>query len=319
MKEALIGMVQLMFEERAHKWDEWLKGEVMCPLFKKGDRRGNYRGVVLLAMGSRVLARVCAKRMRWWAEHLNLMDENKWGFREGRLTSDVTQVIVRMKEDADDYAKRVGRMGGEAREKKNRMVARLLDLEKAYPRVSKPALWMLLERYGLKNRMLETLIDLHEMTEYKVRSKEGMSSAWLPTRGLREGCSISSILFNIYHQAVLRQAGEARAAAWVSEVGGEVRWIPGIRLRGQGPGHGSEAKEVRFRELLFADDTTIVGTKEEMGGGANAMKEVMGRFEERSNDQKEECLDFCMEESDSIRVLGSWVTLALGVKKAQVV
>ena len=33
----------------------------------------------------------------------------------------------------------------------------------------------------------------------------------------------------------------------------------------------------------------------------------MGRFEERSNDQKEECLDFCMEESDSIRVLGSWV------------
>ena len=33
----------------------------------------------------------------------------------------------------------------------------------------------------------------------------------------------------------------------------------------------------------------------------------MGRFEERSNDQKEECLDFCMEESDSIKVLGSWV------------
>ena len=32
------------------------------------------------------------------------MDENQWGFREGRSTADVTQVIVRMKEDADDYA-----------------------------------------------------------------------------------------------------------------------------------------------------------------------------------------------------------------------
>ena len=54
MKDALIGMVQFMFEERAHKWDEWLKGGVMCPLFKKGDRRekDNCRGVVLLAMGS---------------------------------------------------------------------------------------------------------------------------------------------------------------------------------------------------------------------------------------------------------------------------
>ena len=50
-----------------------------------------------------------------------------------------------------------------------------------------------------------------------------------------------------------------------------------------------------------------MGTKEEMDGGVNAMKEGMGRFEERSNDQKEKCLDFCMEESDSIRVLGSWV------------
>ena len=85
-----------------------------CPLFKNGDRRekGNYRRFVLLAMGSRVLARVCAKRMRWWSEHLNLMDENQWGFREGRSTADVTQVIVRTKEDADDYAKRVGSSGG---------------------------------------------------------------------------------------------------------------------------------------------------------------------------------------------------------------
>ena len=45
-------------------------------------------------------------------------------------------------------------------------------------------------------------------------------------------------------------------------------------------------KEVLFRELLFADDTTIVGMKEEIDVGVNAMKEVMKKFEERSNDQK---------------------------------
>ena len=103
MKGALIGMVHFMFEEKVHKWNEFLKGGMMCPLFRKRDRRekGNYRGVVLLAMGSRVLARVCAKRMRWWGEHLNLIDENQWGFREGRSTADVTKVIVRMKEDAE--------------------------------------------------------------------------------------------------------------------------------------------------------------------------------------------------------------------------
>ena len=106
--------------------------------------------------------------MRWWVEHMNLMDENQWGFREGegRSTADVTKVIVRMKEDANDYTKRLRRMGGDAREENDRMVARLLDLEKAYQRVGKFALWILLERYGLKGRMVEALVYLHETTEY---------------------------------------------------------------------------------------------------------------------------------------------------------
>ena len=50
-----------------------------------------------------------------------------------------------------------------------------------------PALWMLIKRCGLKGRMSEKLFDLQESTEYKVCSKEGMNSAWVPARGLREG------------------------------------------------------------------------------------------------------------------------------------
>lgn len=39
-----------------------------------------------------------------------------------------------------------------------------------------------------------------------MRGKEGMSETWGPPRGLREGYSTSSILFNLYHQVVMRQA-----------------------------------------------------------------------------------------------------------------
>ena len=146
--------------------------------------------------------------------------------------------------------------------------------------------------------MLETPVDLHETIEYKVHGKESMSSAWEPARGLREDCSSSPILFNIYHQAVMRQTGkqkhtQARAAACVSEWGLNGDGYQVVRLRGQAHGRGnrSEAKEVQFHELLFADDTSIVGMKEEMDGRVIAIKEVMGKFEEKSNDQKEECLD----------------------------
>ena len=35
------------------------------------------------------------------------------------------------------------------------MEARLLNLKKAYPRVSRPGMWAILERYGLRGRCLE--------------------------------------------------------------------------------------------------------------------------------------------------------------------
>ena len=53
-----------------------------------------------------------------------------------------------------------------------------------------------------------------------------MSEAWISARDLREGCSTSPILFNVYYQAVIRQAEEH----WrrVNEATGIVgKWILG--------------------------------------------------------------------------------------------
>ena len=37
------------------------------------------------------------------------------------------------------------------------------------------------------------------------------------------------------------------------------------------------------------------------------VKEVMGRWEERNNEDKEEVLEFGTEEGDEVRILGSWM------------
>ena len=107
-------MVKYMFEKRAHKWEQELKVGQIVPLFKKGDRntKDNYRGVCLLAMGSRILGRVLASRLRRWSEAMGLTDENQCGFRPGRSTADATQIRVRMEEDAEDLRKRRRWPGG---------------------------------------------------------------------------------------------------------------------------------------------------------------------------------------------------------------
>ena len=72
----------------------------------------SYRGVCLLAMGSRELAPIVSTRLRWWVEHMELLDENQCGFRCGRSTADMAQIVVRMDEDVCDYRKK-GRGRGE--------------------------------------------------------------------------------------------------------------------------------------------------------------------------------------------------------------
>ena len=61
--------------------------------------------------------------------------------------------------------------------------------------------------------------------------------------------------------------------------------------------------------MLFADDTTVVGTKGEMDESVRRVEKVMGRWEERD---KEEVLEFGTEEGDEVRILGSWIGEILG-------
>lgn len=234
VKDRVIKMVQYMFNHRANKWEESLKVGQMIPLFKKGDRNdsNNYRGVCLLAMGSRILARVVPSRLRWWAEHMNLVDDNQCDFRPGRSTADATQIMVRIEEDTEDLRRRI-QIGGDPNNNNVEIEtpeARLLDLRKAYPRVSKPALWEILDKYGLKGNCCNVIKDLHETTAYYVRGREKNSERWHPERGLREGCPTSPALFNIFHQAVMRQGQQKRseqAERQQKEMGLSWIWVPG--------------------------------------------------------------------------------------------
>ena len=148
--DMVVGMIQFMFNNEADKWEDSLKIGQVVALHKKGDINvpGHYRGVCLLPMGSRILARVLADRIRIWAEELGLLDEEQAGFRKGRSTADVTQIMIRIEEDTADLRRRIIASGQEIPED-DMPAARLLDLRKAYPRVNKFAMWKILEKYGL--------------------------------------------------------------------------------------------------------------------------------------------------------------------------
>ena len=280
-EDAIIEMVQFMWTNGADKWEDSLKRGLIVPLYKgKGDRNSpnNYRGVCLLSMGRRIVARIVSVRINEWSEGMGLLDDNQAGFRKGRSTADASQIIMRLQEEITRRAIQGGFVPS----------ACLLDLRKAYPRVNKAALWLLLKRYGLEGDFLRLVQDLHETTEYEVRGKEGNSEPWVPERGLTEGCPSSPGLFNVYHQAPMRVAKKKRqekAAEDGRQAGIVMKWVPGSAFPAVSTWEKkcSEAVAVTVEKSLFADNTTAVGEKTELEVGIEVTKRIMKQFEERNN------------------------------------
>ena len=179
-------------QHEAEDWpDEWRIG-ITVPLWKKkGSRtdKNTWRGITLLSIGSKLIARVVSARAQKWSEAF--ICEEQSGFRRGRGTDDASQIVRRMVEEA-------------TRGKQEAWIEMaFMDIEKAYPRVCRSALWTLMGRGGCTQGFVRICKALHEHTAYRVRIYEGFSSEWVPKRGLREGCPSSPPLFNVYHDGVL--------------------------------------------------------------------------------------------------------------------
>ena len=304
-------LYQCMMEQLAtpvENWADKAKEGWVIPLHKKGARNelDNYRGVCLLPVLSRIMARILTSRIRKWAEKIEACGENQNGFREGRSTCDATQIILRIDE-------KTRRVFGKAETTGNKPGAVLLDITKAYPRVNRPLLWMVLENLGMTEGVIEVLKNLHEGTKYKVKGRGELSEEWLPVRGLREGCATSPILFNVYHAQAMRLAAKklrAKAAEIGEECGLEWSWGPGNSLppiEVKRALRSSTQEVFRLEESLFADDSTLLGWTEELAVGKETVKAEMMKFEEKCHNGKEEYIAFGSETANCTRMLGTLI------------
>ena len=69
----------------------------------------------------------------------------------------------------------------------------------------------------------------------------------------------------------------------------------------------AEAKHIDLKYALFADDTTILSNKESMDVARDTTKRVMGLFEEKTNESKEENITLGETSAAGTRFLGLWL------------
>ncbi|MCP5003018.1 MAG: hypothetical protein GY941_03575 [Planctomycetes bacterium] len=207
---------------------DWTRA-VIVPLYKgKGcrDRCDSYRGISLLSVPGKVYGRVLMNRLREVTECR--VSEEQGGFRKGRGCTD--QIFaVRMT---------VEKFLGKGR----KLYAAFMDLEKAYDRVDRMALWDVLGMYGVGGCLLEGIKAFYKGASACVRVDGRLSETFDISVGVRQGCVMSPWLFNVYMDGCIREM-----KARVGDIG------VGLQLDGVG---------WSLVASLFADDTVLMAESE---------------------------------------------------------
>ena len=78
-----------------------------------------------------------------------------------------------------------------------------MDLEKAYDRVNREALWQVLRMYDVGGKLLSSIKGMYVNGLACVRVKGGESECFKIDSGVRQVCIMSPWLFNVYMDAVM--------------------------------------------------------------------------------------------------------------------
>ena len=170
---------------------QW-KDAAITVLHKKGDKTdcGNFRGISLVSHAGKVLLKVVARRLSAYCEAKGLLPEEQCGFRPDRSTTDMTFVVRRLQE--------IGRKAGVS------LFMCFIDLQKAYDTVDRTLLWQVLTRIGVPPQMIAVIQQFYNRMRACVRPDVGVCLDWFEVeQGLRQGCVLSPLLFNIFFAAVL--------------------------------------------------------------------------------------------------------------------
>ena len=220
---------------------EWVDA-TLVPIPKKGDlsRCDNWRGISLLDVVGKVLASVIQTRLQSVAA--DFLPESQCGFRRGRSCTDMVFSVRQFLEKTIEH------------DCKGFFV--FIDLKKAYDSVPRDCLWEVLSRAGIPAPMLAVIRSFHTDMSAVVRVENTTTDPIRVTNGLRQGCTMAPVLFNIFMWAVVTVW--QRRVRDVPGVGFEFRHCDGDNNLYRKPTRTDPVAIAT--ESQFADDSALFAT-----------------------------------------------------------
>ena len=270
-----------LHELLCHVWQheevptEWKESLIVTIYKNKGDRSicGNSRGISLLSAAGKIMAKILLNRIIPNISE-DILPETQAGFRPNRSTSDMIFVSRQLLE--------------KCREQHRPLFVGFLDLSKAFDTVDRELLWAVLSRAGCPDKFIRLVRLLHDGMRAKVRVASLESDPFAVAGGVKQGCVLAPVLFNIYIQCVtflLHQRLDAGAGAHISfRTDRNLFDLKKLKAR-------TKRKNTRVLELQYADDCTLIAhTPADLQSALTAASAIYESFGLKVNTDKTEVL-----------------------------
>ena len=206
---------------------------------RKGNRRccDNHRGISLLAIAGKILARVLLNRLLNHLEQ-DLLPESQCGFREGRGTIDMIFAARQLQE--------------KCQEQHRDLYTTFIDLTKAFDTVSRAGLWKIMAKFGCPDKFIALVRSFHDGMQVRVQDDGESSEPILVTNGVKQGCVLAPTLFSMMFSAMLAEAFRDNSDGISIRFRTDGKLFNLRRLHAK-----TKVKMDCVRDLLFADDCAL--------------------------------------------------------------
>ena len=151
-----------------------------------------------------------------------------------------------------------------ARKKRSPLYVCLIDLTKAYDSVDRTLLWTVLARFGVPQNMISAIRQFHDGMRACVRLDDRVCSGWFAVeQGLRQGCVLALLLFNIFPAAFVSVVSTRfKADNGIMDALVHLRKKKGAGGLGEATA-GDSVLATPVWGMLYADDTGVVSQSPE--------------------------------------------------------
>ena len=238
LRESLLKLFEIIWEVKTLPQD--FKDASIIHLYKrKGNRQAcdNHRGISLLCIAGKLLARILLNRLITHLESGHL-PESQCGFRSARGTADMVFAARQLQE--------------KCQEQNVQLYTTFVDLTKAFDTVSREGLWKIMKKFGCPDTFTEITRQFHDGMEAHVVDDGESSAPFKVTNGVKQGCVLAPTLFSIMFTAMLNDAFRDER--------------PGLDIRYRMDGGVFNLRRLqaktktsiaRITEFLFADDCAL--------------------------------------------------------------